>query len=289
MSDETLTNNAVNTAPAGTAIDVVAAATAASEPQRQTKVRERIEQSRTPTRGALGVLLYPFRLLKVLYVWLLSLADTKWGPAALVFVGVGDGSFFPLPADPLLLAMCFAKRHKSIAYANLLVLASIGGGLSGWIIGNYFFDSIGVWTINLLGWQDAWFGTATSAETLKLTAEQIAALPNKDGVVFYPDGFFYQCKREFDNNALLFYIAGAVTPIPYNVTVMAGGALNVSIPALVVGTIIGRGMRFWAVAILAYFFGERVKPFIERYFEWIALAILVLIAVPFLIFKYVKF
>ncbi|MCC6575439.1 MAG: hypothetical protein IT462_16805 [Planctomycetes bacterium] len=265
-----------STAPAESA---VAQSGPAEQPKAESKtsIRARIEKSRIPTGGLLGAIMWPFRMLKVLYAWLLSLADTKWGPTAMFLTGVGDGSFFPIPADPLLLACCFAKREKSIHYANLLVLASVFGGLSGWLVGYLWFDSMALWVINTFGMHDQWFSTAMHPDVQKLTADQVAALPQLAGETFYPGGYLYECKKELENNALLFYITGALTPIPYNVTVMAGGLFNVSIPALVVGTIIGRGIRFWAIGILAYYFGKRVKPFIERYFEWIAMGILVVV------------
>ncbi|MCC6575438.1 MAG: hypothetical protein IT462_16800 [Planctomycetes bacterium] len=248
--------------------------------------RPRIEASRTPRGGLIGAILYPFRLLKVVYAWLLSLADTKWGPAALIGVGLLDTSIVPLPPDPLMLALCFGKRRYSFVFSNMLVATSIAGGCVLWLVGHHYFDSVVGWVINTLHWQGAWYGALASPETQKLTAEQIASLPRVGGEIAYPDGLLFQCKTALDDNAFLFYAGSALAPGPFRVACVTGGLFSVNLVQLVLGTLVGRGIRFNVPAALAFFFGPKIKPLLDRYFEWIALGAVALVVAAVMVLRY---
>ncbi len=245
-------------------------------------IRQRIEASRIPHGGFFGATLYPLRLVKVIYAWVLSLAGTKWGPAALVGVGLVNGSLIPIPGDPLLMALCLGNRRRTFHYAALLIATSVVGGVLGWVVGRYLFESVVVWVIQSLGWGASWFGAAGA----EMTTAEIAALPRSGQAVFYPDGHFYKLREAFTENAFLVFVTSGFTPIPYNVAVISGGLFDVGLPVLVAGASIGRTLRFGTVATLVFFFGPKVKPLLERYFEWITLALLVLLAVAVIIISY---
>src|SRR5690606_37381662 len=103
-----------------------------------------------------------------------GLADTKYGGPALVLLSFTEASFFPIPPDPLLIALALGKRKRALWYGFLCTVASVLGGILGWYIGQALFQSV-VDIIQSVGWGPKWFGTAVSAEGL--TAEQLAALP----------------------------------------------------------------------------------------------------------------
>ena len=75
--------------------------------------------------------------------------------------------------------------------------------------------------------------------------------------------------------ALLF--VAAFSPIPFKVFTIAGGVLNQNLPLFVVICVVGRGLRFFLVAWVFARYGERAKPFIDRYFNWLCLAFVVLL------------
>lgn len=238
-----------------------------------------IEASRLPQGGLLGALLWPFRLVKGLYAWVLSWAESRYGVAALALISFAEASFFPIPPDPLLLALCFGKRRKSLYFGAVCTAASVLGGIAGWYIGYALFENVAVPLIERMGWAASWFGTPGSGVD---TSSPIRA----GGVEFYSDGLFYKVKQKFDENAFWAYFSAALTPIPYKVFTIAGGVFEVSFTALVTGSIAGRGTRMMGVALLAYFFGDRIKPFIERYFEWLTVAFCLLALAGFLVVKY---
>lgn len=232
----------------------------------------------TPRRGLLGALFWPLRQTKRLYVWMVGWAHTRWGLPVMLGVSFADSSFFPLPPDPLLIAMCLGNRRKALLYGALCTLASVLGGVLGWYIGQALFGVV-VDVIGALSFEASWFGSPESAAGL--TAEQLAALPREGETVFYPDGYFYMVQQKFNDNAFLAYFTAALSPIPYKVFTIAGGVFNASLAALIFASIVGRGMRFFGMSVLIYAFGDQVKPLLDKYFEWITIGIVVLLVLFF--------
>jgi membrane protein DedA with SNARE-associated domain len=134
-----------------------------------------------------------------------------------------------------------------------------------------------------LGADASWFGTIES--TAEMTAEQIDALPREGDTIFYPDGYFYQVQQRFADNAFLAYFSAALTPIPFKVFTIAGGVFDVSLAALIIASVFGRGLRFFGLSLLIFLFGDRVKPLIEKYFEWITIAVCALLVLFFVLLK----
>jgi membrane protein YqaA with SNARE-associated domain len=259
--------------------DTVSPASAEAQPE------SRIEASRLPAGGLIGAILYPFRLVKVFYAWVLRLGQTRYGLPVLAVVGFLDAGFIPIAPDPLLWALCFGRRRRSHFYAAVLIGSSICGAVTSWLVGHYFFDDIVVSVIDAFGANEKWFGTEQSASAL--SAAEVAALPQAGDTVFYPDGWFFKARESFEENALLAYSAAALTPLPDNIFMMAGGVFGVSLPLLMLGSALGRTIRFGISSTLIFFFGARVKPVIERYFEWICAGALVVLVGVILLLKYV--
>ena len=105
-------------------------------------------------------------------------------------------------------------------------------------------------------------------------------------MTFHENGLFYLVKQKFDDNAFWAYFTAALTPIPYKVFTIAGGVFEVSLPLLIVGSIAGRGMRMMGVATMAFYFGDRIKPFIEKYFEWLTVGFCLIGIAGFVAAKY---
>ena len=90
----------------------------------------------------------------------------------------------------------------------------------------------------------------------------------------------------YQQNAFFFIFTAALTPIPYKVFTIAAGVWNISIPTLVLASILGRGLRFYGEAAMIYFFGPKIKNFIDKYFEWLTITALVLLVAGFFAVKY---
>ncbi|MBZ0135941.1 MAG: DedA family protein [Planctomycetes bacterium] len=232
--------------------------------------------SAAPRGGLIGALLWPMRVLKRLYAWVVGWADTRWGTPALFVLSFVESSFFPIPPDPLLVALCLGKRRRSMWYALVCTVASVLGGIAGWFIGQALFGFV-IDVISALGAQASWFGTPTSGAGV--------AAPAGD-LMLYPDGYFYQVHEKFEQNALVAYFSAALSPIPYKVFTIAGGVFDVSLAMLIVGSVAGRGLRFFSLGTLIYLFGDKVKPILEKYFEWITVGIVVLLVLFFVVLRY---
>ena len=201
----------------------------------------------------LGALhLYTFGLLRKLYDWVLSWAHKKHASKALFGLAFAESSFFPIPPDVLQIALSVSKPKSSFFFALISSIGSVLGGIFGYFIGFFLFDSVGRLIIDTLGYQ-----------------AQFDAVGNL-----------------YKSYAFLAILTAAFTPIPYKVFTIAAGFWQVGLVPLISASIIGRSARFFLVATLFYFFGPKIKAFIDKYFNWLTIIFIVLLIGGFLAIKY---
>ena len=94
------------------------------------------------------------KFLKSIYNWTLSKAEHKYSKWILSIVSFAESSFFPIPADILLIPMIIAKKSKAWFYAFICTLSSVLGGVAGYAIGYYFYNSIGILIIDTYNLSD---------------------------------------------------------------------------------------------------------------------------------------
>ncbi len=97
-----------------------------------------------------------------MYDWVLSWADTPYGGLALFLIAFAESSFFPIPPDVLLIALCLGKSEKCLKYAAICTAGSVLGGMTGYAIGWGFWGSL-----------DQWFFTYNQGAHLQLTISQL--------------------------------------------------------------------------------------------------------------------
>ena len=185
--------------------------------------------------------------LRRLYDWVLHWAHTPYGMPALVLLALAESSFFPIPPDPLLMALCLGAPNKSLRFGAAATVASVAGGLVGYGIG-------------ALGWQT--LGVFFFEWVPGITPEAF------EGVRLHYERWDFWA----------IFVAG-LTPIPYKVFTISAGVFGIGLPAFIVGSVAGRGLRLFAVAALISRFGQPVSRFIDRYFNvltWAFAAALVL-------------
>jgi len=199
-----------------------------------------------------GLHFYSFGLLRRLYDWVLSWAETKYGTLALGLNAFAESSFFPIPPDVLQIALSVGKPKKSFWYALIASIFSVVGGVFGYLIGYFLFESVGKLIINALGYWE----------------------------------YFEIVGKWYASNAFLAILGAAFTPIPYKVFTIAAGFWKISLLVMLVASVIGRPLRFFIVATLIYFFGAKVKVFIDKYFNWLSLLFFVLLVLGFVVIKY---
>lgn len=190
-----------------------------------------------------------------LYDWVLHWAHTPYGPLALALLAAAEASFFPVPPDPLLMALCLGAASKSLRFAAIATAASVAGGIVGYGIG------AGAWEI-----LDEFF---------------FAYVPGVTPEAFANVQDLYD---RYDFWAV--FIAG-LTPIPYKVFTLSSGAFSINFGVFVLASVLSRGLRFFVVAGLIYRFGVPVSRFIDRYFNLLSWVFGALVILGFLVIEFV--
>lgn len=189
-----------------------------------------------------------------MYDWVLHWAHTRYGTPALTLLAFAESSFFPIPPDPLLIALAVSRPEKSLWYALICSISSAFGGILGYLIGWQLWSIMDTFFFNYI--------PGFTQEVFNLVAQK------------------------YNENAFLAIFTAAFTPIPYKVFTIAGGVFKINFIVFVIASAIGRSMRFFLVAGLIMKFGPGVKSFIERYFDWAAIGFTVLLILGFILIKY---
>ncbi|MBP8128661.1 MAG: DedA family protein [Candidatus Hydrogenedentes bacterium] len=195
-----------------------------------------------------------FVLMRRAYDWVLSWAGTPYGAIALAVLSFAEASFFPIPPDVLLIALCIGRREKSMWYAGVCAAASLFGGIFGYIIGWGFWEAA-----------DQFFYTYVFSESSFASVQS-----------YYQQYDFW-----------IVFIA-AFTPIPYKIITIAAGVCEINLAMFLVASITGRSMRFYLVAGLIYYFGAPIKNFIETRFNTLTVVFVVLLIAGFAALKYFR-
>ncbi len=192
---------------------------------------------------------------RALYDWVLHWAATPYAAWALLLLAMAEASFFPIPPDVLLLAICLARPARSLHYAALCTAGSVVGGMAGYAIG------WGLWEL--------------------LSEFFFTHVPGFTPEVFQRVGGFYE-----DWSFWAVFLAG-LTPIPYKIFTVAGGVFGINFPIFILASTLSRGLRFGVEGVLIQRFGPPMAVFIDRYFNWLSLAFGVVLVGGFVLLKYV--
>ena len=201
----------------------------------------------TPTKQILLMIVF-----RNLYDWTLKQSSKKNAKWFLAFISFIESSFFPIPPDIILIPMIIAKRSKAFIYAAICTLSSVFGGLFGYIIGFTLFNTIGVFLVDLYGMN-----------------EHILNL-----------------KEYYKNYGVWFVLVAGFTPLPFKVITIASGLFQLNLFIFIICSLFARGLRFYLIAILLYLYGEVIKNFIEKYFNYLTIIFFVLLIGGITLTKY---
>ncbi len=193
-------------------------------------------------------------IIRRLYDWVLHWADTPYGVPALFILAFVESSFFPIPPDVLLIGLALGKPKRAFWFATICSIGSVLGGLLGYWIGWAVYDTVGRPLVEFYHLQD-----------------KIEYVMN-----------------QYRQNAFLAIIIAGFTPIPYKVFTIAAGMAEISIATLVGASALGRSGRFFLVALVIYFMGEKAQHFIDKYFDRLTIAFVILLVGGFLIMRWFK-
>lgn len=191
-------------------------------------------------------------MLRGLYDWTISLAESRYALWALAFVAFVESSVFPIPPDVIMIPMIIAAPRRAFLIAGVALIASVLGGMLGYYIGWGLFEAVGRPVLEFYG-KDAYFAEFTAKY------------------------------NEYGAWAVL--IAG-VTPFPYKVITILSGATGLNFGVFMVASIAARGLRFFVVAALLWKFGAPIRSFIERRLGLMFILFVVLLLGGFFLVRY---
>ncbi|WP_415920386.1 YqaA family protein [Tateyamaria sp. SN6-1] len=169
-------------------------------------------------------------MIRRLYDWTMGWADHPRALWVLAFVAFIESSVFPIPPDVLMIPMILAAPHRAWLIAGVCLVSSVLGGLLGYVIGAFAFDTIGQPILAALG----------KADTMEAF------------------------NTRFNDFGFWAVLTAGITPFPYKVITIMSGWTGMPLGTFIVTSILARGLRFFIVAGLLWKFGAPIRDFIER-------------------------
>ena len=182
-------------------------------------------------------------MLRRLYDWTMDKAAHRHAERWLFVISFMESSFFPIPPHPLLGLMCLAKPDKALRYGIICTVSSVLGGLFGYSIGYFAYETVGISILKGLGlWES------------------------------FPAAACYL--REYGAEIIL--VKGA-TPIPFKLITLTAGFIQMDLFTFTWASVVSRGFQFMLVGFLFWKFGAPIKKFIEKYLGILSVAFVVLV------------
>jgi len=190
-------------------------------------------------------------MVRRLYDQCMAWIGGRYGEWILFLIAFVESSFFPIPPDVFLIAMCVAIPARSFRYAAICSIGSVLGGAFGYGLGYWFMDGIGMSIID-------WYGLTARYDVVQ------------------------QYFKQYD-----VWIVGTAgfTPIPYKLFTITAGFVQSNFLTFMLVSLVARSARFFLVAGLIWKFGPQIRNFINRYFNILSIAFVALLAAGFILIK----
>lgn len=192
-------------------------------------------------------------MIQKLYDWTMALADHPRALWALGFIAFIEASVFPIPPDVLMIPMILAAPTRAWMIALVALVGSVLGGLAGYAIGAFAYDTLGVWIFEMLG---------------KTDAEQ-------------------RFNEQFNDFGFWAVLGAGVTPFPFKIITIMSGWTGMPLVTFVATAILARALRFFVVAALLWKFGAPIRDFIERRLGLMFVLFLVILGGGFYMVKFI--
>mgnify|MGYP001308730040 FL=1 len=191
-------------------------------------------------------------ILRKTYDWTIEKSRSPKAVWFLSFISFTESSFFPIPPDIILIPMIIAKRINAFFYALVCTISSVIGGVAGYCIGFFFFNSLGSLIINYYGLQNQ----------------------------------FANFEQYYQLYGIWIVLGAGFTPFPFKFITIASGFFGFNIFVFIVASLIARGLRFYILAFLLKIFGQSIEKLIDKYFNLLAILFFILLISFILIIKF---
>ena len=170
-----------------------------------------------------------------LYYWTLDQACAPYADWFIGFYSFLESIVIPLPTDPLLIARATAHPKKSLWVSFYVTLTSVLGGVAGYFVGFYFWESFSPFVYAYL----------FSKETFDLVVSGV------------------------HDSTFLFVFLGAFSPLPFKAFTLSAGSMSLPLLPFTLGCLLGRSIRFFTLGVLIFLFGDKIRKFIDKRLEMI--------------------
>ncbi len=192
------------------------------------------------------------KLFTRMYDWVMTKVQHPKAPWFLTLLSFSESVIFPVPPDVMLAPMALAQRDKAWRFAALTTLASLVGGACGYWLGALLFEPAVAPMLSALSYQDKF-----------------------DQVVYW-----------FESYGIWVVFLAGFSPIPYKIFTISAGLLQMAFWPFMLASTVGRGLRFFLVAGLMFWGGEKMEQKLRQYVEWLGWLVVGLAIAAYLYIRY---
>ena len=193
-------------------------------------------------------------MIRKIYAKIIEVSKKKYALPFLLIVAFLESFIFPIPPDIFLIFLILAQINKAFYLAFYCTVLSVAGGIIGYFIGSFFFDSLGQGILNYYNLNDK----------------------------------FLTFSQNYNEFSTLIVAAGGFTPIPYKLITIFSGFVKMDFLEFTVASFVSRGARFFLIATLLYFFGKKIEELLIKKFGLISLILFLIILIAYFIIKYLS-
>ena len=190
-------------------------------------------------------------MIKKIYANIIEISKKKYALSFLLIVAFFESFIFPIPPDIFLIFLILAQKNKAFYFASYCTVLSVAGGILGYFIGIFFFDSLGQGILNYYNLNEK----------------------------------FLTFSENYNEFGTLIVAAGGFTPIPYKIITIFSGFVKMDFFEFTIASVISRGARFFLIATLLYFFGKKIEELLIKKFGLISLILFLIIIITYFIIK----
>ncbi len=187
------------------------------------------------------------------YRWSMRAGQGRRGLWACALTSFAESALLPLPVDAILVPVMLADRRQVWRAALITAVASVLGGCVGYLLGYLLYETVVVWLIDLYGWEES----------------------------------FKRIQSRFHHEGLWIVLIGALTPLPYKLIAIASGVQSLPFLLFLGASILGRGLRFFAVGLALYYFGPQIRGLLDRHAKIVGWIVLITLILGFVMIEWV--
>ncbi|BCO21068.1 hypothetical protein KUC3_39250 [Alteromonas sp. KC3] len=160
-----------------------------------------------------------------------QLVDSKHMLKGITFASFLESTIVPIPLEAVMVPLMQARRESLWQIALMATIGCVLGAIFGYALGYYLFDLVGQWAID----------------------------------TFFSQSQFDSVKTKMENQGFWFVMTLGIAPIPFQVAMLAAGATQYSLGLFLLATVIARSLRYFGLAAVVYYTGDKAEQLIKRY------------------------